>query len=173
MKFKFAALFLATITAIVAGAYRLQPLFSAPPSPESEDFAPPLDLNDQKFFKQPKEPTFKPNKGASPEKLLKKEAAIAKHGKKAKLKSAELKTFGDFDKKNLKGMKNDDISPDRMVWEVESQFSDGVEINGAKYINPVVTTAVDAETGEILWLKVSSAEMEGRKNPKEKKEKAP
>lgn len=116
----------------------------------------PVDLNNTGFLKGPKMPSFRGNKNLDINKFISKERAIGKVPEQAKLAGSALKEWGQFKIDNLKGSTVDDIAPDRMVWEVALQFPKGIELGGDKYYDAVLTKAVDGETGDVIYFKVST-----------------
>lgn len=50
------------------------------------------------------------------------------------------------------------ICLNRQIWQIDAEYPEGVEANGVKYLNAKVTTVIDAETGEWVWLTVASNE---------------
>jgi hypothetical protein len=117
----------------------------------------PADLNAPGFFKAPKGPKLKGNKNLSTDKFITKERAIGKISAKTKLLDSKLKGWKDFRDNNLQDVIVDDIDQDRMVWEVDLQFPEGIQVGGNKYYDAVVNQAVDAETGEVVYFKVSTS----------------
>ncbi|MBE9012025.1 hypothetical protein IQ250_17650 [Pseudanabaenaceae cyanobacterium LEGE 13415] len=107
---------------------------------------------DKEFFR-------KGNKHIPPGQLIQKERAIGRLRGKDKLKKAELGDWKKFKERNLSsGTQVEIIDPDRQLWEVETEhesFEAGRP--GDVYKNATVTRAVDAETGELLYVKVSAA----------------
>jgi hypothetical protein len=136
-------------------------------SDESED------INKPGFLKNPKPPSFKDNKDIPENKLINKEKAIGKKPEKSEVKGASLKKWGEAQQENLGTANIDDISPDRKVWEVLFYLPEGVEVGGDKYYNSTVTKVVDAETGQLLYFKVSAKPdqvVRGKRNSKNKDE---
>jgi hypothetical protein len=109
------------------------------------------------FFKGPKAPKFKGNKSLSAEKSIGKDKAVGEIPKKAKLVGAEFKSWKDFKDKELDNAIIDDVSEDRMIWEVQLSYPEGVEVGNDKYYDAIVTKVVDGETGEILHFMVESS----------------
>jgi hypothetical protein len=136
--------------------YLLTPSPISAQNPGQSKFDLPVDLNVPGFFKGAKEPRLKGNKNLSVDKFISKERAIGKISEKTKLIGSTLKGWKEFKNNNLENISVDDIDQDRMVWEVALQFTEGVQVGGDKYYDAVVTQAVDAETGEIVYFKVST-----------------
>jgi hypothetical protein len=112
--------------------------------------------NHPENIKEVKEKKYKGNKNLPKEKFIEKEKAIGKIPKQAALVEANFKDWQDLKSKKLKGIEVEDISPDRMIWDVQFKFPDGVEVGGDKYYDANVTKVVDGETGDLLYFKVSA-----------------
>jgi hypothetical protein len=108
------------------------------------------------FFKGPKEPKFKGNKNLTEEKSIGKDKAIGKIPNKVKLVGAGFKSWKAFKDKELDNVIIDDVSEDRMVWEVKLSYPEGVEVGDDKYYDAIVTKVVDGETGEVLHFMVEA-----------------
>lgn len=67
-----------------------------------------------------------------------------------------MKKWREAQQENLGAANIDNISPERKVWEVSFSLPEGVEVGGDKYYNSTVTKVIDAETGQLLYFKVSA-----------------
>ncbi|MBW4487295.1 MAG: hypothetical protein KME12_05845 [Trichocoleus desertorum ATA4-8-CV12] len=101
------------------------------------------------------EPVFRANKGTSKDKLFDINKKIKKDKiaeKKGKLQKVELKTFGEYHQTYDTKVKDfTQVSPDHLVWVVESYYPEGIDHPKVGVIkNAQVVGAYDAETGDLI-----------------------
>jgi len=101
------------------------------------------------------EAVFKANKGTLKDKLFDINKKIKKDKiteKKGKLQKVELKTFGEYHQTSGAKVKDfTQVSPDRLVWVVESYYQEGIDHPKVGMIkNAEVVGVYDAETGELI-----------------------
>jgi hypothetical protein len=106
----------------------------------------------QQQFSEPKrpEPTRKANKHLSREKFISEAEAIGTIPPDAKLISAKLVTWSDYEADEFQCADFTDVSKDRMVWVVKLAFPQGVDTEAAFFDNARQTLVIDAETKEIV-----------------------
>jgi hypothetical protein len=96
------------------------------------------------------EPTRKANKHLSREKFISEVEAIGTIPPNAKLISAKLVTWSDYEADEFQGANFTDVSKDRMVWVVKLAFPQGVDTEAGFFDNARQTLVIDAETKETI-----------------------
>lgn len=101
------------------------------------------------------EPRYKANKGLSKDKTFDIEknlnrAFVSQKG--GSIEKTELMTYGDFARKQSRSPDDyPEVSPDRLIWVVQTHYPKGYEHPKVGLIqNTRVTTIYDAETGEVF-----------------------
>ncbi|WP_009633484.1 hypothetical protein [Synechocystis sp. PCC 7509] len=116
-----------------------------------------LNLNDsQLLYNENPAPTLGTNRGRSINRFITKDKAIGVIPKKAKLISAKLAPWSKYQTENFSGAILHDVSTERMVWVVKLFFPEGIDTEGGFFGEATLTTAYDAETGNIISQDVSS-----------------
>lgn len=109
-----------------------------------------VDLNKLQQSNNKPTPTLAGNKDLLLDRFISRQNVIGKLPKTARLISADIKSWGQYEQEVLHDTHLHDVSQERMVWVVKVAYPDGISTRGGFFDNATQLAVVDAQTAQYI-----------------------